>query len=115
MSFLKDSVQRCHQQREKSLRQRKTIVIPALYKDYPYHFRAHCARTHAIRLYDLEQADISFMPIGHAPNFDHAPGDFGGDRFLKRQGTRDWTPRRWYESWGIQIYTGTPSGRNGAQ
>lgn len=113
--FLKGIIQRCHQQREKSLRQRKTIVIPALYKDYHYHFRVHCARAHAIRLYDLEQADISFMPIGHAPKFDHAPGNFGGDRFLRRQGTQDWSPKRWFASWGIQIYTGKPSGRNGAE
>ncbi|MDE0423290.1 MAG: hypothetical protein OXN25_00320 [Candidatus Poribacteria bacterium] len=113
--FLKDIIQRCHQQREKSLRQRKTIVIPALYKDYPYHFRVHCARAHAIRLYDLEQANISFMPIGHAPKFDHAPGNFGGDRFLRRQGTQNWSPKRWFASWGIQIYTGRPSGRNGAE
>jgi hypothetical protein len=108
-------IQRCYQQRKKSLRQRKTIVSPALYKDYPYHFTVHCARGHAIRLYDLEQADISFMPIGHAPGSDHAPSDFGGERFLKRQGTRDWIPRRWYPSWGIQVYTGIPSGRDGAQ
>ncbi len=68
-----------------------------------------------MRLYDLEQAHISFMPIGHAPEADQPPKDFGGERFLKRQGTRDWIPRRWFASWGIQIYTGTPSGRDDAQ
>ena len=115
LNFLKGFIQHCHQQREKSLRQRQTIVSPALYKDYPYHFTVHCARGCAVRLYDLEQADISFMPIGHAPEYDHAPKDFGGERFLKRQTTRDWIPRRWYESWGIQVYTGAPSGHDGAQ
>ena len=115
MNALKDLIQRCHQHHEMPLRQRKTRISPALYKDYPYHYTVHCARGHALRLYDLEHADISFMPIGHAPEHDHAPGDFGGDRFLKRQGTRDWPPRRWYASWGIQVYTGTPSERNGAK
>jgi hypothetical protein len=115
MNSLKNIIQHCHEQQEKSLRQRKTIVTPVLYKDYPYHFTVHCARGHAVRLYELEQADISFMPIGHAPEYDHAPRDFGGERFLKRQGTQDWIPRRWYESWGIQVYTGTPSGRDDAQ
>ena len=115
MNSLKNIIQRCHQQQEKSPRQRKTKVLPALYKDSPYHFTVHCARGCALRLYDLEQADISFMPIGHAPEYDHAPSDFGGERFLKRQATRDWIPRRWYASWGIQIYTGVPSGRDGAQ
>ena len=115
MDSLKDIIQHCHQQRKKSLRQRKTIVTPALYKDYPYHFTVHCTRGYRVRLYDLEQANISFMPIGHAPEADHPPRDFGGERFLKRQGTRDWKPSRWYASWGIQIYTGVPSGRDGAQ
>ena len=68
-----------------------------------------------MRLHDLERANISFMPIGHAPEADHPPKDFGGEHFLKRQGTRDWIPRRWFASWGIQIYTGTPSGRDDAQ
>ena len=115
INSLKDLTQRCHQQREKSLRQRRTIVTPALYKNYRYHFTVHCARGYAVRLYELEQAAISFMPIGHAPQYDHAPRDFGGERFLKRQGARDWIPRRWYASWGIQVYTGIPSIRDGAQ
>ena len=115
MNFSKDIIQRCHQHRKKSLRQRQTKVLPALHKEYPYHFIVRYARGHAVRLYDLEQADISFMPIGHAPEHDHAPGDFGGERFLKRQVARNWIPRRWYASWGIQVYTGIPSGRDGAQ
>ncbi|MDE0682223.1 MAG: helix-turn-helix domain-containing protein, partial [Candidatus Poribacteria bacterium] len=56
-----------------------------------------------------------FMPIGHAPTNDRGPRDFGGARFLKRQGISDWPDRRWYASWGIQIYTGIPSERNGAR
>lgn len=112
---LENIIQRCHQQREKSLRQRQTKVSPALYKEYPYHFTVRYARGHTARLYDLEQANISFMPIGHAPEYDHAPSDFGGERFLKQQKTRNWIPRRWYASWGIQVYTGIPSGRDGAQ
>ena len=115
MDSLKDIIQDCHQQRKKSLRQRKTIVTPALYKGYPYHFTIHCARGYRVRLHDLEQADISFMPIGHAPESDHPPRDFGGERFLKRQVTQDWIRRQWFESWGIHVYTGIPSAREGAQ
>lgn len=115
MNSLKDIIQRCHQLQGKSLRQRKTKVSPVLHKDYPYHFTVRYARGYAVRLCDLEQADISFMPIGHAPQHDRVPRDFGGERFLKRQGARDWPPKRWYASWGIQVYTGIPSGRDGAQ
>ena len=115
MNAIKDMIQGCHQRQEQSLRQRKTIVAPALYKNYPYHFTVYCARGHPMRLYDLEQANISFMPIGHASQYDHAPKDFGGERLLKRQRTRDWIPRRWYASWGIQVYTGRPSEHDGAQ
>ena len=115
MNSMKDIIQDCHQRREKTFRQRKTIVTPALHKGYPYHFRVHCAHGCPVRLYDLEQANISFMPIGHAPQYDHAPKDFGGERLLKRQRTRDWIPRRWYASWGIQVYTGRPSEHDSAQ
>ena len=115
MKALRDIIQRCQKQHNAVLRQRRTVVTPALHRDYPYHFTVRCARGCPVRLYDLEQANISFMPIGHAPEADHPPKDFGGERFLKRQRTRDWRPKRWFASWGIQIYTGTPSGRDGAQ
>lgn len=64
---------------------------------------------------ELERADISFMPIGHAAENEHGPKDAGGARFLKRQGTRDWRHKRLSASWGIQIYTGIPSEQAGAR
>ena len=115
MNILKDIIQRCHDQHAAPLRQRKTVVIPALYRSHPYHFKVQCARKCPMLLIDLEQADISFMPIGHAPENDRGPRDFGGVRFSKRQGTIDWHISRWYASWGIQIYTGIPSERQGAR
>ena len=115
MNTLEDLIQRCHERHGALLRQRKTVIIPALYKHIPYHIKVHCARGTPIVLEDLEQANISFMPIGHAPENDHGPRDFGGDRFLKRQGIDDWQYRRWCASWGIQIYTGVPSERNDAR
>ena len=115
MNFLNHIIQRCHQRHKSPLRQRKTKVTPALYKDLFYHFTVQCAWKYPVRLYELEQAGISFMPIGRAPHHDYAPPNFGGERFLKRQGTRDWKFRRWFASWGIQVYTGTPSERDGAQ
>ena len=115
MDALKDIIQRCHKRHSALLRQRRTVITPALYKRIPYHIKVRCARGTPVVLDDLERADISFMPIGHAPENDHGPRDFGGDRFLKRQGISDWPDRRWYASWGIQIYTGIPSERNGAR
>ena len=115
MKALRDIIQRCHKQHNALLRQRRTVVTPILHKDAPYHFIVRCARGCPVKLYDLEQAHISFMPIGHAPESDHPSKYFGGERFLKRQGTRDWRPRCWFASWGIQIYTGTPSGLDDAQ
>ena len=115
MKALRNIIQRCHKQHNALLRQRKTIVIPALYKGIPYHFKVHCARQYPVLLDDLEQADISFMPIGHAPENDRGPKDFGGERFLRRQGIRDWRYKRWRASWGIQIYTGIPSEHRGAR
>ena len=116
MDLLKNVIERCHQRHKNPLRQRKTVVAPALYnKGYPYQFTVYCAQRYPVLLADLEQADISFMPIGHAPDSDRGPRDFGGKRFLRRQGVRDWGMRRWHRSWGIQVYTGIPSEHDGAR
>ena len=116
MSPLRNILQRCHRRHEKPLRQRKTVITPALYKrGYPFLFTVYCAHKYPVVLVDLERADISFMPIGRAPVYDRGPNDFGGQRFSERQGTEDWRLNRWYASWGIQMYTGLPSGREGAQ
>ena len=115
MNSIKDIIQRCHKRHKETLHQRKTVVTPALYKTVSYNLKAYCARRYPVMLDDLELADISFMPIGRAPDNDRGPRDFGGDRFLTRQTTLSWRLERWCESWGIQIYTGIPSEHNGAR
>ena len=115
MNSLKGIIQQCHQRHEKPLRQRRTVRTPALYKGLPYHFTVYCGRTYPVKLYELEQAGISFMPIGRAPHYDHGPMDFGGDRFFRRQGIEDWNHELWHRSWGLQVYTGIPSERDGAR
>ncbi|MCY3741350.1 MAG: hypothetical protein OXH00_10055 [Candidatus Poribacteria bacterium] len=113
MESVKDIIQQCHERRQKELQQRETIVSPTLHGEYPYHYIVYCARQHPLLLHDLEQAAISFTPIGQAP-FDQGPAYRGGTRLLRRQGTLNWSSRRWFSSWGIQVYTGTPSAREGA-
>ena len=115
MNTLKDIIQRCHQRHAKPLRQRKTVVTPAIYKGLYYHFTVYCAHRHPMRLYDLERADISFMPTGRTSTYDRIPQSFGGERFLRPQKIEDWEGRQWHASWGIQVYTGIPSQRDGAQ
>ena len=115
MNALKDIIQRCHQRRGKPLRQKKTIVTPAVYKGLFYHFTVYCAQRYPVRLYDLEQADISFMPIGGVSERDRVPQSFGGERFSRHQRMEDWAIRQWHTSWGIQVYTGIPSERDGAR
>ena len=111
---LQDLIARCHQRREEPLKQRKSIVEPLLYKRLPYHFTVYCAHRRPVMLQDLEAADISFMPIGQVPGNDRPPRSFAGKRFSKRQQSTDWETLRWHKSWGIQVYTGTPSARDGA-
>ena len=117
MNVLEDVFERCHKRyAEKDiLRQRKTVITPALYKSFPYHIKVHCVRSNPMTLDALENAEISFMPIGHAPENDQGPRDLGGDRFLKRQTAQNWRLKQWHASWGIQIYTGVPSERDDAQ
>jgi hypothetical protein len=114
MNPLADILQRCHQRHKEPLRQRKTVAAPALYSGFPYGFKVYCAHRYPMMLDHLEQADISFMPIGRAPENDHGPSTFGGARFSKRQRATSWAPQYWRASCGIQVYTGTPSQRDGA-
>ena len=115
MISFEDIIQRCHERHPKPLLQRKTVVTPALYNlGFPYHLTTHCAYKYPVLLANLEEAHVSFMPIGRAPGNDNGPRELGGERFLKRQGTKDWGMRQWHESWGIQVYTGTPSELDGA-
>lgn len=106
-------IERCHERHEKPLRQRRTVVTPALYNKSPsYQVTVYCAQRYPVLLADMEQADISFMPTGRAPAYDRGPKDFAGERFLERQGSQNWGIRRWHASWGIQMYTGVPSARD---
>ena len=115
MHSLKDILQRCHQRREKPLRQKKTIVMPSTYKSLYYNFTVYYAyKKPPVGLYTLEEENISFMPLGRAPANDRVPQSFGGKRFLTRQRIEDWKIRQWHSSWGIRVYTGTPSEREGA-
>ncbi len=113
-NILQDIIAHCHQRREKPLKQQKTTTTPPLYKGLPYYFTVYCAHGYPVMLQDLEMADISFMPIGQAPGTAHPPRSFGGNRFLKRQQATDWDIMQWHKSWGIQVYTGIPSARDGA-
>ena len=115
MNSLEDIIQRCHQRHKNPLRQRRTVITPASYMGGLHHFTVYCAHRCLVDLYDLEQANISFMPIGRAPWHDRGPRGFKGKRFLRQQTLRDWAHTFWYRSWGIQVYTGTPSARDGAQ
>ena len=111
---LQDILEHCQERHENPLKQRQTVSDPQLHRGLPYHFTAYCAHRYPVMLQDLEAAGISFMPIGRAPGSDRPPRSFGGDRFLKRQQTTDWDTSQWLKSWGIHIYTGMPSSRDGA-
>ena len=116
MDSLKDLIERCHQRHNKPIRQRKTLVKPAVYNlGYPHEHIIYCARNYPVRLHDIELADISFMPIGHAPKNDHGPRSISSKLFFERQGIKSWAMEHWDKSWGIQVYTGIPSDRGGAR
>ena len=110
-----DIIQRCHRRRENPLRQHKTITNPSI-RDYPQ-YTAYCAYNLPVLLSDLEQASISFTPIGRVP-YDYGVQGIsvgGKRRFEKRQGVLNWGLRRWQNSWGVHVYTGIPSERYGAR
>ena len=115
MNSLKDIIQRCHQRHKNPLQAKKTVITPAVYKGLFHHFTVYCAQRYPVTLYDLEMAGISFMPLGGGPGHERIPQSFGGERFLSRQRMADWNMRLWHTSWGIRVYTGVPSERDGAR
>ena len=112
---LEDIIQRCHQRRTQPLQAKKTVVTPSTYKGIHHQFTVYCAQRYPIKLYDLEEAGISFMPVGGGPQRYRVPHAFGGERFLSRQKIIDWETRLWHTSWGLRVYTGIPSERQGAR
>ena len=116
MDSFETLIERCHQRHNQPLRQRKTVVVPAVYNlGYPFQYIIYCARNCPVLLNDVEGAGISFMPIGRAPENVHSPPPFAIDRFSERQGIKSWAMEDWDKSWGIQVYTGIPSEREGAR
>ena len=111
---LRDIISRCHRRHEQPLKQRKTISTPRRYKGHPYHFTIYCAHRYPVMVHDLEAANISFLPIGRAPVSDRPPRNLKREPFLKYRRTPPWDAIRWHRSWGIQVYTGMPSARDGA-
>ena len=117
MHFIKDIIQRCHQRHKQTFRQHKTIATPSIFRQsYTHQYTAYCARHYLILLDNLENAGISFMPIGLAPKHENGAQGLavGTRRFTERFGIEDWKPSRWEQSWGVMIYTGIPSERDGA-
>ena len=116
MNVLTDLIQRCHQRHKKPLRQQKTVALPSMYtKGYVYQYTVYCAHSHPVMLDDLETAEISFVPIGRAPTYDNGLRSFDRTRFSRRQVRHDWNSNLWDASWGIQVFTGIPSERDGAR
>ena len=121
MNTLTDLIQRCHQRHRKPLRQQKTVALPSMYtkgrqtKGYVYQYTVYCAYNYPVMLDDLEAAEISIMPIGRAPTYDNGQRSFDGSRFLRRQVRQSWDSNLWDASWGLQVFTGIPSERDGAR
>lgn len=116
MKHIKNLLERCHERHKNPLRQRKTVPVPAmLYQRYPYQYTVYCAQKYPILLDDLDQADISYTAIGKAPKYDNGPSSIRELSNLQRQNLRNTLVSRWKSSWGIHIYTGTPSEKENAK
>lgn len=119
MKRLNKIISRCHERHKNPFHQRHTSVRPAVYnKGIPYEYTIYHADGKSLKLHTLEEANISFMPIGRAPENDRGPRTFSNDNWIRRfsipQHTGSWLQRQWRNSWGIQIYTGIPSQKFGA-
>ncbi len=119
MKRLKKLIARCHERHINQLQQRKTSVAPAVYNiGIPYEYTVHYSHGRSVKLQELEEANISFSPIGRAHENNPDLRSYTGKRdnqLSKTQTIGSWEPHRWRKSWGIQVYTGIPSERYGTQ
>ena len=114
MDSLKNILQQCKEKRDRASRQRKTIVSPAFRKQF-FHLAIHCAHGYSVLVDDLKQAGIACMPLARAPNKIDMPRGFEECPYHYTYKTiRQWGIFQWHASWGIRIYTGAPSERDGA-
>ncbi len=117
MMDFKDILEYCHQRHNKPLNQRKGLATHCLFnKNYTHQFTVYCAHKYPVMLSDLEQAHISFVPIGLASKHDRHHRTFSEEqRFLRPESFMNRGLRHWKSSLGIQIYTGIFSEHNGAR
>ena len=114
MDSLKTILQRCREKENISSRQRKTVVSPAFRKGF-YHLTINLANRYTVLVDDLERASIACMPLARIPTEPDMPRGFEECAYHYPYRTiRQWGIFRWHASWGIRIYTGTPSERDGA-
>ena len=114
MDSLKHILQQCQEKRNRTSRQRKTVVSPAFRKQ-SFHLTVHCAHGYSVLVDDLKEAGIACMPLARAPNKIDMPRGFEECPYNYTYKTiRQWGIFQWHASWGIRIYTGAPSARDGA-
>lgn len=114
MDLLKTILQRCRKKGNRSSRQRKTVISPAFRKEF-YHLTINLANGYTVLVDDLERSSIACMPLARIPTEPDMPRGFEECPYHYPYKTiQQWGIFQWHASWGIRIYTGTPSERDGA-
>ena len=101
-TWWKQGYNRCIARSQKPLSQLRTRSSHGVYS-------VHYAASHHINPVELERAGLSFLPIaksGHCP--ERWRGN--GKDWESMYGVSDWKPKSWSCSYGIQVFTGSPSG-----
>ncbi len=112
MESLKNVLQRCREKHGKFLLPRRTSITPAFKKGF-YHATVYCAHSYPVSIDDLGLTEIACIPT----DFDTCQQkirSFHRDETYRHRSARSWGIFNWYTSFGIYIYTGTPSECNGA-
>ena len=106
-------LQRCMQRHKSPLPVLKTRVFHYRdgYKKRHARYAVAYAAAKTIDPEKLARAGLGFLPIaksGHCPEYYTQPNS--NKNWETTYGVADWKPKSWRDSYGIQIYTGKPSG-----
>ena len=109
---IKKIIQRCRERNNMRLSALKTRV--AYHRDgYGKRYAQYAVAYAAGKTVDpekLSRADLGFMPIAESGHCPEKYGAEAGKDWETTYGVSDWKPKSWRDAYGLQIYTGIPSG-----
>ena len=120
MEYLNNLIERCFERNAKPLRAKRSVMhaVETL-KDktdevecewYPYHAQVFYAHERDVMATRFAAVGLGILPIGHHGNAYFHWSELFENHWDIMYTMQHWEQRYWRDSWGLQVFTGEPSG-----